>query len=191
VIPEDDKLSYLPILLKLRDCPCVVVGGGVAATRKVEALLKADARLTVISPQVTEVIEGLAAAGHLQLVSRPYARGDLRGFYLAYAATGLSALDEQIARDAESEPVLFSVADRLSLGDFLSPPLIQRGDLTIAISTNGKSRGFAQLMKKKLERLIGPEYGDLLDIVEAERLVMKGPNSSAKSERSLSNEAAL
>jgi precorrin-2 dehydrogenase/sirohydrochlorin ferrochelatase len=118
-------------------------------------------------------------------------RGDLRGFYLAYAATGLSALDEQIARDAESEPVLFSMADRLSLGDFLSPPLIQRGDLTIAISTNGKSRGFAQLMKKKLERLIGPEYGDLLDIVEAERLVMKGPNSSAKSERSLSNEAAL
>jgi precorrin-2 dehydrogenase len=183
-------LSYLPILLKLRDRPCVVVGGGVAATKKVEALLKADARLTVISPQVTEVIERLAGAGHLQLVSRPYARGDLRGFYLAYAATGLPAVDEQLARDAESEHVLLSVADRPSLGDFLSPPLVQRGDLTIAVSTNGKSRGFAQLIKKKLERLIGPEYGDLLDVVEAELLVMKSPHSTAKSGGSLPKEAA-
>jgi precorrin-2 dehydrogenase/sirohydrochlorin ferrochelatase len=72
----------------------------------------------------------------------------------------------------------------------MSPPIVQRGDLTIAISTNGKSRGFAQLMKKKLERLIGPEYGDLLDIVEAERLVMKSPPSNAKAGRSQPNEAA-
>ena len=183
-------MSYLPILLKLRDRPCVVVGGGIAATKKVEALLRADARLTVISPRVTEVLERLAAAGHLQLVSRPYVRGDLRGFYLAHAATGVAAVDEQIARDAESEHILLSVADGRSLGNFMSPPIVQRGDLTIAISTNGKSRGFAQLMKKKLERLIGPEYGDLLDIVEAERLVMKNPTSTAKAGRSLPNEAA-
>ena len=183
-------MSYLPILLKLRDRPCVVVGGGVAATKKVEALLKGDARLTVISAQVTEVIERLAGAGHLQLVSRPYARGDLRGFYLAYAATGLPAVDEQIARDAECQHVLLGVADRPSLGDFLSPPMVQRGDLTIAVSTNGKSRGFAQLIKKKLERLIGPEYGDLLDIVEAELSVMNSPHSTAKSGGSLPKEAA-
>jgi precorrin-2 dehydrogenase len=183
-------LSYLPILLKLRDRPCVVVGGGVAATKNVEALLKAGARLTVISPRVTEVIERLAGAGHLQLVSRPYARGDLRGFYLAYAATGFLAVDEQIARDAESEHLLLSVAERPSLGDFLSPPMVQRGDLTIAVSTNGKSQGFARLIKNKLERLIGPEYGDLLDIVEAELLIMKSPHSSAKTGGSLPKEAA-
>ncbi len=164
-------MSYLPILLKLRDRPCLVVGGGLAAAKTVEALLKADARLTVISPQVTEFIERLAATGRLQLVPRCYAKGDLRGFYLAYAATGVAALDEQIARDAESEPILFNVADRMSLGNFLTPAMVQRGDLTIAISTNGRSRGFAQLIRKKLECLIGPEYGDLLDIIEAERLV--------------------
>jgi precorrin-2 dehydrogenase/sirohydrochlorin ferrochelatase len=187
--PEDEKLSYLPILLKLRDRPCLVVGGGIAATKQVEALLRADARLTVISPQVTTVIEGLAAAGHLQLVSRPYARGDLRGFYLAYAATGVSAVDEQIARDAELEQILLSV-DGSSLGNFVSPPMVERGDLTISISTNGRSRGFAQLMKRKLERLIGPEYGDLLDLVEAERLVMHNPRPIVKSGRSLPKEAA-
>jgi precorrin-2 dehydrogenase / sirohydrochlorin ferrochelatase len=66
----------------------------------------------------------------------------------AYAATGVAAVDEQIACDAESESVLLGVVERASYGDFLNPPIVQRGDLTIAISTNGKSRGFAQLMKK-------------------------------------------
>ena len=61
-------MSYLPILLQLRDRPCVVVGGGIAATKKVEALLSADARLTVISPRVTEVIAKACR-------SRPFAVG--------------------------------------------------------------------------------------------------------------------
>ena len=183
-------MSYLPVLLKLRDRPCLVIGGGTAGTKKVEALLKADARVTVISPKNTEVIERLAGDGQVQLLRKPYTRGDLRGFYLAYAATGVPAIDEQIAQDAESEYVLLNVAERTSLGDFLSPPMVQRGDLTITVSTNGRSRGFAQLMKKKLERLIGPEYGDLLDIVEAERLVMKNAPCTAKSGTPLADEAA-
>ena len=99
-------MSYLPILLKLRDRPCLVVGGGVVAARKVDTLLRTGARVTVISPRVTEGIERLAADCQLQLVRRPYGKGDLRGFYLAYAATGIAALDEQIAQDAESENVL-------------------------------------------------------------------------------------
>jgi precorrin-2 dehydrogenase/sirohydrochlorin ferrochelatase len=167
-------LNYLPVLLKLRDRPCLVVGGGVVAARKVDTLLRTGARVTVISPRVTEGIERLAADCQLQLVRRPYGKGDLRGFYLAYAATGIACLDEQIAQDAESENVLLNVADHASLCNFLSPPVVQRGDLTITVSTNGKSRGFAQLMKKKLECMIGPEYGDLLDVVEAERLVAHG-----------------
>ena len=183
-------MSYLPVLLKVRDRPCLVIGGGTEGTKRAEALLKADAMVTVISPKNTEVIETLAAAGQVQLLRKPYTKGDLRGFYLAYAATGVPAIDEQVAQDAKSEYVLLNVAERTSLGDFLSPPMVQRGDLTITVSTNGRSRGFAQLMKKKLERLIGPEYGDLLDIVEAERLVMKDSPSTGKSGGSLADEAA-
>jgi len=183
-------LSYLPVLLKVRDRPCLVIGGGTEGTKRAEALLKADAIVTVISPKNTEVIETLAAAGQVQLLRKPYTKGDLRGFYLAYAATGVPAIDEQVARDAEAEYVLLNVAERTSLGNFLSPPMVQRGDLTITVSTNGRSRGFAQLMKKKLERLIGPEYGDLLDIVEAERLVMKDSPSTGKSGGTLADEAA-
>ncbi|MGB7948455.1 MAG: bifunctional precorrin-2 dehydrogenase/sirohydrochlorin ferrochelatase [Candidatus Binatia bacterium] len=167
-------MGYLPVLLKLRDRPCLVVGGSAIAAGTVEALIETGARVTIISPQVTERIERLVTACQVQLVRRPYSKGDLRGFYLAYAFTGSAALDEQIAQDAESEDVLLNVADRASLCDFLSPSLVQRGDLTITISTKGRSRGFARLMQKKLECLIGPEYGDLLDVVEAERLVSHG-----------------
>jgi precorrin-2 dehydrogenase/sirohydrochlorin ferrochelatase len=149
-----------------------------------------EARVTVISPRVTETIERLAGTGQLWLFRRLYATGDLKGYFLAYAATGVAAVDQQIARDAASEPVLLSVVERVAFGDFLDPPIVQRGDLTIAISTNGKSRGFAQLMKKKLELVIGPEYGDLLDRVEAERLITKNPRSTVNPERSLPNEAA-
>jgi len=152
----------------------LVVGGSAIAAQTVEALIRTGARVTVISPQVTERIERLVTACQVQLVRRPYSKGDLRGFYLAYAVTGSAALDAQIAQDAESEDVLLNVVDRASLGDFLTPSLVQRGDLTITISTNGRSRGFARLMQKKLECLIGPEYGDLLDVVEAERLVGHG-----------------
>jgi precorrin-2 dehydrogenase / sirohydrochlorin ferrochelatase len=183
-------LSYLPILLKLRDRPCLVIGGGATATKRVEELLRMEARVTVISPRVTEAIERLTGTSQLWLFRRPYAAGDLNGYFLAYAATGVAAVDEQIARDAESESVLLGVVERASYGDFLNPPIVQRGDLTIAISTNGKSRGFAQLMKKKLELLIGPEYGDLLDRIEAERLIMKSPDSTEKPGRSQPNEAA-
>jgi precorrin-2 dehydrogenase / sirohydrochlorin ferrochelatase len=149
-----------------------------------------DARVTVISPRVREAIERLAGAGQLWLFRRLYATGDLKGYFLAYSATGVASVDEQIARDAESEPVWLSVVERSSHGDFLNPPIVQRSDLSIAISTNGKSRGFARLMKKKLELLIGPESGDLLDRLEAERLIMKSPHSTEKPARSLPNEAA-
>jgi siroheme synthase-like protein len=152
-------VNYLPILLKLRDRPCLVVGGGDVATKRVEQLLRMNARVTVISPRVTETIERLVGTGQLWLFRRLYATGDVKGYFLAYAATGVAAVDEQIARDAESEPVLLSVVERSSYGDFLNPP-------------------------------IGPEYGDLLDRVEAERLILKSPHSTEKPARYLPNEAA-
>ena len=87
------------------------MGGGVVATTKVEALLKTGATVTVISPQVTAVIEKRSAANQVQLLGRPYGTGDLRGFYLAYAATGVATIDEQMAQDAESKHVLLNVAE--------------------------------------------------------------------------------
>jgi precorrin-2 dehydrogenase len=147
-------MNYYPIFLDLIGRPGVVVGGGAVATRSVEALLAAEARVTVISPEVTAIIQEYANAGELRYIKRPYRGGDLEGYFLAYAATGASELECRMAAEAWSAGVLLNVVDRPVLCDFITPTLVQRGDLSIAISTNGKWPGFAKRVRKKIESII-------------------------------------
>jgi len=162
-------MNYYPIFLDLRGKPCLVVGGGEIGTRKVEGLLKACARVTVISPTVTDTIQRHADAGDLRYLKRQYRRGDLKGYFLAYAATGAAEVDIMIACEASIRDVLLNVVDRPVLCGFITPATVQRGDLAIAVSTGGKCPAFAKRMRQKLETLIGEEYGALLKSLEAER----------------------
>lgn len=166
-------MSYFPVFLYLGDRPCLVVGGGRIATGKVERLVKAGAAVTVISPEVTETIHMRAEAGELRHVKRCYRRGDLRGYFLAYAATGVADVDEQMAEEGKREGVLLNVVDRPSLCGFISPAVLERGDLLIAISTGGKSPGFAKRIREQLENLVGPEYEEALKVVAAKRGELK------------------
>ena len=96
-------------------------GRGESAARKVEGLLRTGARVTVISPEATEAIQRLAHDGKLGLHMRPYQRGDLRGYFLAYTATGAPEVDKEMAEEARSEGVLLNVVDRPELCNFISP----------------------------------------------------------------------
>lgn len=166
-------MSYFPVFLRLRGRPCLMVGGGKVATGKVVGLLKAGARVTVISPEITGHIQMRAEAGGLRHIKRCYQRGDLRGYFLAYAATGIANVDEQMAEEAQRNGVLLNVVDRPSLCGFISPAVLERGDLLIAISTGGKSPGFAKRIREQLENLVGPEYGQALEVVTAKREELK------------------
>lgn len=150
-----------------------MVGGGKVATGKVVGLLKAGARVTVISPDITEHIQMRAEVGGLRHIKRCYQRGDLRGYFLAYAATGIANVDEQMAEEAQRNGVLLNVVDRASLCDFISPAVVERGRLLIAISTGGKSPGFAKRVREELEELVGSEYGEALEFVAARRAELK------------------
>lgn len=162
-------MNYYPIFLDLRGRPCLVVGGGQIATRKVEGLLKSGAMLTVISPKVNEAIQEWRSQGKLRHLPRCYRSGDLRGFFIAYAATGIVEVDQQMAAEAGVERVLLNVVDLPMLCDFITPAIVQRGDLILAISTNGKSPGFAKLVRQQLEGFVGPEYGEVLEVVSSKR----------------------
>jgi siroheme synthase-like protein len=81
-------MNYYPIFLDFRGRPCLVVGGGEVATRKVAGLLSAEAKVTVISPKVTERIQRYADAAELRYLRRPYRQGDIKGYFLAYAGPG-------------------------------------------------------------------------------------------------------
>jgi precorrin-2 dehydrogenase / sirohydrochlorin ferrochelatase len=152
-------MNYYPIFLDLRGRPCLVVGGGQIATQKVDGLLSANADVTVISAKITDAIAAQARMKKLRHFKRRYQEGDLKGYFLAYAVTGEPEVDLLMAVEANMEGVLLDVGNRPVLCSFITPAVVQRGDLAIAISTGGKCPGFTRRVKRKIEALINPQYG--------------------------------
>ena len=158
-----------PVMLCVRDRRCLVVGGGGVGTRKVMALLKCGARVTVVSPVISERLQNLAESAPLTLKPRPYRTADLEGVFLVIGATDDEALNRQISRDAENRNILCNIADRPEVCNFILPSIVQRKDLVITISTSGKSPALAKKMRKTLEGQLGDEYGELLQLMGAIR----------------------
>jgi precorrin-2 dehydrogenase/sirohydrochlorin ferrochelatase len=151
-------MKYYPICLRVAGRSCLVIGGGRVAEQKAWSLLKAGAHVTIISPEITPDLEALVAAHQLQYERRPYASTDLKGVFLAYAATNDETLHAQIAQDAVHTGTLLNVVDRPRLCDFIVPAVMERGDLLIATSTSGASPGLAQRIRDQIEQSFGPEY---------------------------------
>lgn len=157
--------SYYPVFLNLRGKGCIVVGGGRVAERKVLSLLKAGADITVISPELTKRLkeESLKRSASLSKkikhIPRKYKKGDLKNAFLVIAATDSNKINRRVSEEA---PYLVNVVDMPSLCNFISPSLVKRGPLTIAISTSGVSPSTAKAVRKELEKLYGAEFGKRL-----------------------------
>lgn len=161
------------IALVLQKRPCVVVGGGIIAERKIVPLLESDARVLVISDNVTPSIKKWADEGQLTWLSRRFAPGDLHGAFLVIAATNDRQVNESIAQEAAQEKALINVVDDPELCDFYVPAVLKRGDLQIAISSGGKSPVLSKHLRERLENQFGEEYGLFLDMVQRLRERMK------------------
>src|SRR5882757_304575 len=114
-------MGYLPIFLDVTGRKCIVVGGGEVATRKVEALLEADARVTVVSPGLSGRLDAMRKDRAIEHIARPYRRGDIAGSVLVYAAAGDSTLNQDLADEARELDILLNVADVPELCDFIVP----------------------------------------------------------------------
>jgi precorrin-2 dehydrogenase/sirohydrochlorin ferrochelatase len=155
-------MSLFPIFLKLTNRPCIVIGAGHLAESKIESLLAANARVTVIAPHATERIEAIAEAGELTWHQRDYATGDLAGQFLAVAATNAPAVNRAVFSEAESAGILINAVDDPPFCDFYFPSVVRRGDLQIAISTAGHSPALAQRLRKEINALLPLDTGDWL-----------------------------
>ena len=164
-------MSYYPVFLDIKNKRCVVVGGGTVALRKVEMLLDHEAKVTVISPQLCEELEKLG--NKVEIARREYQSGDIEGAFVIVAATDDPGTNEQIARDAEESGILINVVDVPALSNFIVPSYLKRGDLTIAISTGGKSPAMARKLRTELETEFGPEYAGLIAVAEEVRAELK------------------
>jgi len=178
-------VSLLPIFVKLRDRLVVVVGGGAIAEGKIEGLLAAEARVRVVAPQVTPAITQWISQEKVEWQAKTFAPADLDGAFLVIAATSAAGVNEAVFHGAEARGILCNAVDDIEHCHFYYGSVVQRGDLQIAISTNGKSPALAQRLRLLLEKQFGPEYELWLEWLGAARELLRSGDNSADSKKVL------
>ncbi len=135
------------------------------AQRKVEGLLAAGARVTIVSPVLTPDLAVLAVDKRLHHEPRCYQSGDLAGFSLVFVATSDPALSEAVAREGRTRGVWINAADDLAHCDFILPAVLRRGPLTVSVSSDATSPALAGMVRDELADLLGDEYSALAELV--------------------------
>lgn len=154
-----------PVNLALDRQRVLLVGAGPIATRKLDVLRHAGARVTVVAPAATAEIEAFDDAGELRWHRRPYARGEVASYRLAVTATGVPEVDGRVYLDAEAAGVWVNSADDPQHCTFALPAVVRRGEVTVSVSTNGRSPAMASWLRRQLEVSLGPELVPLLDLL--------------------------
>ncbi len=162
-------MRYYPAYLDLRDCLCVVIGGGAVAERKTLSLLEASAAVTVISPTLTPRLRELSEAGAIRHLQKAFDEQDLDNACLVIAATDAPEVNRSAARACRKKRVLVNVAAPPEEGNFIVPSTVARGELLIAVSTGGASPALSRKIRQELEKHYGPEYGLFLQKLTAVR----------------------
>lgn len=167
-------MAFFPICLDIADRHCVVIGGGKVAERKVAGLLECGAAVTVVSPELTESLRCLSDRSEMNWVARPYQPGDLAGAFLVIAATDDPVVQEAVHNEAEQGNLLLNVADVPKWCNFILPATTRQGELTIAVSTAGKSPALARRLREEFDREFGVEYAVLVELLGELRQVVLG-----------------
>jgi precorrin-2 dehydrogenase / sirohydrochlorin ferrochelatase len=155
--------SLFPMFMKLTGRQVLVVGAGKVGEPKIGGLIDTGARIHVVTLEASDQVREWALAGKIDLELRAYATSDLDGKFLAVVATASKSLNERVYREAEGRGVLCNVVDVPEFCDFFYPAVVQRGDLQIAVSTNGQSPSLAQKLRQQLEKQFGPGYASWVE----------------------------
>ncbi len=154
-------MRHFPIFADLDNRRIALSGGGDAALAKLRLLLKTNAELTVYSPAPAPEIENWAKAGRLTLIRRALAEGDIRGSMLFYAADEETAQDARTSALARAEGALVNIVDDLEGSDFITPAIVDRAPVTVAIGTEGTAPVLARAIKADLEARLPASLGIL------------------------------
>ncbi|MFD2034178.1 bifunctional precorrin-2 dehydrogenase/sirohydrochlorin ferrochelatase [Belliella marina] len=171
------KNTLYPIFLKAHELNFLLVGGGFVGTEKLSFLLKSspEAQVTVVSREFSEDFLALAQdVENVTLIEDLYHEKYLGGKHIVIAATDDKAVNRQIHDDAKERFLLVNVADTPDLCDFYLGGIVTKGNLKIAISTNGKSPTTAKRFRQLLEEVLPEEVDDLLENLNAYRDTLKG-----------------
>ena len=169
--------QLFPIFVKLDQVHTLLVGGGKVALEKFQALIANDesVQLTVVAREILPEFEDLLKAyAHIQLHIRPFEASDIDNKQLVIAATNNVELNDQLRSLTAQHNLLFNAADKPELCDFYLSSIVKKGDLKVAISTNGKSPTMAKRIKELLNELLPEEIDETLSLMSAYREQLKG-----------------
>jgi len=144
-------MAAFPIFIELEEYPCLVVGAGRIAARKIQTLVSYGAKITVTAPRVCDEVMRLAESGRIFLHRRAFEPGDLDGKGLVFVATDDEAVSHEVASLCRERHILVNVADVKPECDFYFPALVRRGDVVVGISSGGKSPALASQLRKEID----------------------------------------
>ncbi len=173
-------MRHYPVFLDLRDRSVVISGAGLVAVAKLRLLMKTEARITVYGTDPVTEIRGWAAEGRLHLVDRPIADGDADGAALVYGANGEAVEDARAAAIARTAGVLVNIVDNLSDSDFITPAIVDRDPVTVAIGTEGAAPVLARKIKAEVEAMLPASLGLLTRIGQGFRARVEALDSATR-----------
>lgn len=173
--PRGARLRRLyPIFVDVEGRTCCVVGGGPIAEGRVRSLVGHGAKVRLVAPRITSGLGDMLVQDAIDdYRQRTYETQDVAGCALVIAATDDRAVNRRVRDDARAAGVLCNVADDPSACDFVVPAVVHRGDLALAVTTGGASPVVAARVRRRLEEVFGPEWGDLLELLAESRDAMK------------------
>ncbi|WKV09269.1 bifunctional precorrin-2 dehydrogenase/sirohydrochlorin ferrochelatase [Thermoanaerobacterium sp. CMT5567-10] len=171
-------MAYYPIMLNIKNKKCLVIGGGNVAYRKILSLLEFGGTVTAIAPKFIKDIWELSKNSKIELIDRKYQKNDVQNYNLVIVATNDKMLNKEISKECIDNNIPVNVVDDKELSTFITPSVIRRGDLTISISTNGKSPLLSRRIREMLENLITDEFGSLISELSSTRDKLKSSSMS-------------
>jgi precorrin-2 dehydrogenase/sirohydrochlorin ferrochelatase len=175
------RVKFFPAFIHLQDQRVLVVGGGEIAARKTELALSAGAAVTVVSPEFCPTLQRLSVTR----IDACYQPEQLLGVRLCFACTDDETVNRQIYRDCEQTGVLVNVVDAPHLCRFITPSIVDREPLQLAIASGGSSPVLVRLLRERFEAELSPTLGELAAFAGRVRERVKGRLSSLSERRQL------
>jgi precorrin-2 dehydrogenase/sirohydrochlorin ferrochelatase len=169
--------TLYPVFFKLENIQMLLVGAGIVGTEKLSFILKnsPNANITIVAIDISAELETIAKQySNVKIIKKAFENDDLKNKQLVIAATNINTLNEEIYHAAKAQNILVNVADTPSLCDFYLGSIVTKGDLKIAISTNGKSPTLAKRIREMLETVLPENIDELLQNLQHYRNTLKG-----------------
>lgn len=176
-------MEYLPLFFDLKQQPVIVIGGGDVAARKISLLRRAQARVTVVAPQLCASLAERVAAGELTHLAADFAEAQLAGQQLVVAATDELTVNQAVSAAAKARGLAVNVVDQPELCTFIFPSILDRSPVVAAVSTGGAAPVLGRMLRARLETMIPAAYGELAALAREFRAPVKAKLTSMGARR--------